>query len=127
MTQPLRIASIGVGRIAQVARRPAIDKTVDVPSELSEDIELFGSSGAVRVDIPFPVHKKPSDVIAYHQGRYTSPATDSGDAYDRQLEGSAGTIRENLEPGSNAVDGLAAVKAIEATHSSVAAGTAVAL
>lgn len=101
--------------------------TVDVPGVPSEGIELLGSAGTIRADIPFPFTKTASRVHAYFDGKVIEPVLTDGDPYERQAEDFAAAIREGYGAVPNALDGLAAVKAIEATAASVARGQQVAL
>ena len=88
--------------------------TVDVPGAPSEGIELFGSRGTARVDIPFPFTKQASKVSVYADGQVVTPLLTDGDAYERQVESFAEAIRTDSDPVPNAADGLAAVRAIAA-------------
>jgi predicted dehydrogenase len=97
--------------------------TVDVPGLPSEGIEIFGSRGSLRADIPFPFYRMPTQVRAYATGESITPVSTDGDAYRRQLEAFARSIREGGRPDPDVHDGLAAVRLIEA----VAAGTEVRL
>jgi predicted dehydrogenase len=96
--------------------------TVDVPGVPSEGIEVFGSTGTVRVDTHFPFYRRASTVNAYADGETISPELTDGDAYERQAEAFARTIREGGQPVPDVHDGLAAVRLIEATAASVETG-----
>jgi predicted dehydrogenase len=65
----------------------------------------------------------PTQVRAYATGESITPVSTDGDAYRRQLEAFARSIREGGRPDPDVHDGLAAVRLIEA----VAAGTEVRL
>jgi predicted dehydrogenase len=93
--------------------------SVDVPGVSAEGIEIFGSTGWVKVDIPFPFYRQASQVRAYADGQEMVPVLTDGDAYERQVEAFARAIREDLAPTPDVSDGLAAVKLIEATAASV--------
>ena len=101
--------------------------TVDVPGLPSEGIEVFGSSGAVRVDTHFPFYRRASTVHAYHDGQTTVPTHTDGDAYERQAEAFARTIREGGRPDPDVHDGLQAVRLIEGTATAVETGAEVTL
>lgn len=99
----------------------------DVPGVPAEGIEVFGSTGSVRVDTPFPFYRQASTVQAYTNGQAVVPVLTDGDAYERQIEAFAQTIREDLAPNPDAADGLAAVTLIAATAASAASGQEVTL
>jgi predicted dehydrogenase len=92
--------------------------TVDVPGVPSEGIEIFGSIGTLRVDIPFPFTKQASLVHAYAAGLTVSPVLTDGDPYERQAEAFAVAIRTDTPTDPDARDGLAAVALIEAAQRS---------
>jgi len=100
---------------------------VDVPGATAEGIEVFGVSGWVRVDTHFPFYRRASSVQAYAQGAVVKPALTDGDAYERQLESFARTIRAGGQPVPDVRDGLAAVRLIEATGAAVAMAAEVTL
>ena len=101
--------------------------TVDVPGVPSEGIEIFGASGAVRVDIPFPFYRLASTVQAYAAGETVTPVLTDGDAYERQIEAFARAVRREQPPTPDVRDGLAAVRLIEATAAAVDSGAEVTL
>jgi predicted dehydrogenase len=92
--------------------------TVDVPGVPSEGIEIFGSVGALRVDIPFPFSKQASEVHAYAHGQMVIPVLTDGDPYERQAEAFAAAVRTGSAPTPDALDGLAAVVLIQAAQTS---------
>lgn len=101
--------------------------TVDVPGLPAEGIEVYGADGSLRVDTHFPFYKRASTVHAYADGRVIEPTLTDGDAYERQLEAFAATVREGGTPLPDARDGLEAVRLIEATATAVESGTEVKL
>jgi predicted dehydrogenase len=101
--------------------------TADVPGVPAEGIEVFGSTGAVRVDLHFPFYRRAATVRAYSNGAVVVPALTDGDVYQRQVEAFARTIREGGQPVPDVRDGLAAVRLIEATATAVATGSEVQL
>jgi predicted dehydrogenase len=107
----LTMASGAVGTVAL---------TVDVPGLPSEGIEVAGERGTVRVDTPFPFYRLASAVSAYADGEVVSPVRPEGDAYERQLDAFAGTVREGGRPDPDVRDGLEAVKLIDAAAEAVA-------
>jgi predicted dehydrogenase len=107
----LTMASGAVGTVAL---------TVDVPGLPSEGIEVAGERGTVRVDTPFPFYRLASAVQAYADGEVVSPVRPSGDAYERQLEAFARTVRDGGRPDPDVRDGLEAVRLIEAAAEAVA-------
>jgi predicted dehydrogenase len=102
-----------------------VSLTVDVPGEPNEGIEVFGSTGTIKLDIPFPFYRLASAVHAYASGEVIIPALTDGDAYRRQAEAFARVIREGGRPTPDVYDGLAALKLIEATAAAVESGEAV--
>jgi predicted dehydrogenase len=96
--------------------------TVDVPGEPDEGIEVFGSAGTIKLDIPFPFYRLASTVRAYAGGETITPTPTDGDAYRRQAEAFARVIREGGRPTPDVHDGLAALKLIEATATAVECG-----
>jgi predicted dehydrogenase len=101
--------------------------SADVPGVPAEGIEVFGSTGSVRVETPFPFYRQASTVRAYTDGQVVVPVLTDGDAYERQVEAFGRAIRDDLAPDPGAVDGLAAVALIEATAVSAEAGREVRL
>jgi predicted dehydrogenase len=95
---------------------------VDVPGAPNEGIEVFGSAGAIKLDIPFPFYRLASTVRAYSGGETIMPAFTDGDAYRRQAEAFARVIREGGRPTPDVHDGLAALRLIEATATAVERG-----
>jgi predicted dehydrogenase len=95
---------------------------VDVPGEPNEGIEVFGSAGTIKLDIPFPFYRLASTVRTYSGGEAILPALTDGDAYRRQSEAFARVIREGGRPTPDVHDGLAALQLIEATATAVERG-----
>ncbi|PRY44990.1 Gfo/Idh/MocA family protein [Umezawaea tangerina] len=104
-----------------------ISITVDVPGVPTEGIEVFGSAGTVRVDTHFPFYRRASTVHAYADGLTTVPELTDGDAYERQLEAFARTIRDGGSPVPDVHDGVRAIRLIEATAAAVESGAEVKL
>lgn len=98
----------------------------DVPGLPAEGIEVFGATGAVRVDLHFPFYRRAATVHAYTDGAVVAPTLTDGDAYQRQVEAFAHTIRAGGRPVPDVRDGLAAVRLIEATATAVDTGAEVA-
>ncbi|WNV86003.1 Gfo/Idh/MocA family oxidoreductase [Umezawaea sp. Da 62-37] len=100
---------------------------VDVPGVPSEGIEVFGSTGTVRVDTHFPFYRRASTVHAYADGVTSVPELTDGDAYERQAEAFARSIREGGPPVPDVHDGVRAIRLIEATAAAVESGAEVEL
>jgi len=98
----------------------------DVPGLPAEGIEVFGVTGAVRVDLHFPFYRRAATVHAYTDGAVVVPTLTDGDAYQRQVEAFARTVRAGGRPVPDVRDGLAAVRLIEATATAVDTGAEVA-
>jgi predicted dehydrogenase len=77
------------------------------------------------VDLHFPFYRRASTVHAYSDGAVVVPTLTDGDAYQRQVEAFARTVREGGHPVPDVRDGLAAVRLIEATATAVERGSAV--
>ncbi|MBM2618612.1 Gfo/Idh/MocA family oxidoreductase [Actinoplanes sp. LDG1-06] len=101
--------------------------TVDVPGVPSEGIEVFGATGSIRVDTPFPFYRLASTVQAYAGGETVTPVLPDGDAYERQIEAFARAIRGEGPVTPDVRDGLSAVRLIEATAAAVGSGAEVKL
>jgi predicted dehydrogenase len=101
--------------------------TVDVPGVPTEGIEVFGSTGTIRVDTHFPFYRRASTVHAYADGETVVPELTDGDAYERQAEAFARTIREGGRPDPDVHDGLQALRLMEATANAVETGDEVTL
>jgi predicted dehydrogenase len=101
--------------------------TVDVPGLPTEGIEVFGATGAVRVDTHFPFYRRASTVHAYSDGETIVPELTDGDAYERQAEAFARTIRDGGQPIPDVRDGLQAIRLIDATAAAVETGDEVKL
>jgi predicted dehydrogenase len=99
--------------------------TADVPGLPAEGIEVFGTTGAVRVDLHFPFYRRAATVHAYSDGAVAVPTLTDGDVYERQVEAFARTIRRGGHPDPDVRDGLAAVRLIEATTTAVETGSEV--
>jgi predicted dehydrogenase len=80
--------------------------TVDVPGLPAEGIEVFGSTGSLPVDTPFPFYRMASTVLAYVNSQVVIPILTDGDPYERQLEAFAAAIRDDLAPNPEVRDGL---------------------
>jgi len=101
--------------------------TADVPGLPTEGIEVFGSAGTVRVDTHFPFYRRASTVRAYADGETILPELTDGDAYKRQAEAFARTIRDGGQPVPDVQDGLQAVRLIDAVAAAVETGDEVKL
>jgi predicted dehydrogenase len=112
------MASGAIGSVAIAA---------DVPGVPTEGIEIFGADGSLRIDTPFPFYRLASTVQAYARAQVVVRALTDGNAYARQLEAFAASIREDRAPDPDARAGLAAVALIQATAQAVACGDEVRL
>jgi predicted dehydrogenase len=96
--------------------------SVDVAGIPGEGIEIFGATGSIRVDIPFPFYRLASAVHAYADGETVTPVHTDGDPYERQIEAFARAIRGVGPLAPDVRDGLAALRLIEATAAAVESG-----
>src|SRR5206468_9687095 len=67
--------------------------TADVPGVPAEGIEVFGTTGAVRVDLHFPFSRRAATIHAYSDGAVVVPTLTAADVYERQVEAFARTVR----------------------------------
>ena len=59
---------------------------------------MFGARGTVRLDTHFPFYRRASTVYAYADGETIVPELTDGDAYERQAEAFARSIRGGAHP-----------------------------
>jgi predicted dehydrogenase len=102
----------------------SIGVAVDVPGDGAEGIEIFGSEGQLRIDTHFPFFRRASDVRAYtvRESAFTVPVFADTDPYERQIEAFARAVRGEQPANPDVVDGLEAVRLIEAVAASSAGG-----
>jgi len=98
--------------------------TVDVAGDGAEGIQAFGATGQLTAHTHFPFFRRASDVWAYSadDGVTTIPVLSDTNAYERQIEAFARAIRLDTATTPDAVDGLEAVRLIEAVERSAAKG-----
>ncbi len=115
------LASGAVGTIGVV---------VDVPGDGAEGIEVFGSAGQLRVDTPFPFFRRASDVYAYsaRESAFDGPGLRRHGRVRAPGRGlRAGRARRRASRARTCVDGLEAVRLIEAIGEAAATGVEVRL
>lgn len=97
---------------------------VDVHSEWSEGLKIFGERGSVTVQTPFPVTLQASYVEVFDEatGITERPVFGDTNPYKLQLDAFAHSVRSGVPAEPDAVDGLEAVRLIEATKLSTDAG-----
>jgi predicted dehydrogenase len=95
--------------------------TADVHSEWSEGAEVFGERGSIKLNTHFPFTLRASDVEVFDEATHTieRPVFADSNAYKRQIEAFARTVRDGLADDPDAADGLAAVRLIAAVAESV--------
>jgi predicted dehydrogenase len=130
MALPLSVGSCAIVGDAMAARlqrrRPGHpDRCNGRATGPAEGVEVFGTTGAVRVDLHFPFYRRAATVHAYTDGAVVVPTLTDGDVYERQVEAFARTIRTGGHPDPDVRDGLAAVRLIEATVAAVETGSEV--
>jgi predicted dehydrogenase len=103
-----------------------VEITANVHAEWSEGADVYGERGYVRLRTHFPFTLRASDVEVYDEaaGRSTRAVFGDSNAYERQLEAFARSVRDGLPASPDAADGLAAVLLIQAVAESVARGGA---
>lgn len=100
----------------------AFEITANVHSDYSEGVEIFGELGHLRIRSYFPFYRRSSAARVFDEKALESRAPDYGavDPYQRQLEAFAATVTEDGQTDPDGVDGLEALRLIEATARSVA-------
>jgi predicted dehydrogenase len=103
-----------------------VEITAYVHAEYSEGADVYGERGHVRLRTHFPFTLLASDVEVHDEdaGRSTRPVFGDSNAYERQIEAFARSVRDGLPPSPDAADGLAAVRLIQAVAESVSRGGA---
>jgi predicted dehydrogenase len=101
-----------------------VEITASVHGEWSEGAEIYGQRGSVRLRTHFPFTRQASDVEVFEEGRSVAERSvfADSDAYERQVEAFARSIRDGTPCTPDAADGVAAVRLIEAVGRSVADG-----
>lgn len=97
--------------------------SVNVHGSWDEGAVIHGERGTVRVQTHFPLLLLASDVEVFVEetGMVERPVHSAGNAYQRQLEAFAETVRTGGRPEPDARDGLAALRLVDAVRRSVAA------
>jgi len=97
---------------------------VDAHAEWSEGLNIFGEHGSVTVRTPFPVTLQASYVEVFDEATRIAERPVFGDTnpYKLQLDAFAHSVRTGAPTAPDAVDGLEAVRLIEATKLSTDAG-----
>ena len=97
---------------------------VDAHAEWSEGLNIFGERGSVTVRTPFPVTLQASYVEVFDEatGIAERPVFGDTNPYKLQLDAFAHSVRTGAPTAPDAVDGLEAVRLIEATKLSTDAG-----
>jgi predicted dehydrogenase len=98
--------------------------TANTHSDYAEHVTLHGAGGELRVESYFPFYRRSSTVALFTEEDqlWRSPALGAVDPYQRQLEAFAQAVRTGSPAEPDGWDGLAALRLIEATAASVAAG-----
>lgn len=113
----------GTGRLAEDGGLVSFEISANVHAQWSEGFEIFGEKGSIRVDTHFPFFRRASDVSVYIEADGVAQVPSFGDqnAFERQLEAFANSIRNDVDTVPNGHDGLAAVRFLEAVAESTAA------
>jgi predicted dehydrogenase len=100
--------------------------TANTHADYAEHVELYGAAGQLRIESYFPFYRRSSTVSAFDEAAqvWTGPAFGAVDPYQRQLEAFAAAVRTGAPTEPDGWDGWAALRLIEATAASVAAGGA---
>jgi predicted dehydrogenase len=107
-----------------------LDLTIAVRMDWHEGFQVYGESGSVLGKTYNPWYFRSSDVECFssRDGRYHRELGADAHFYRRQLEGFAATVLDGAPmTGADAIDGLAAVRALVAIGRSVKTGERVAL
>jgi predicted dehydrogenase len=99
----------------------------NVHGEWSEGADIYGERGSVRLRTHFPFALRASDVEVFDEVSTTGTRPVFGDtnAYERQIEAFARSVRTGTATTPDAADGVAAVRLIDAVAESVGAAGAV--
>ena len=111
------IAELASGGLAHV------EITASVHGEWAEGADIYGERGSARLRTHFPFTRRASDVEVYDEAGAVArrPVFADSNAYERQIEAFARSIREGTPCTPDATDGLAAVQLIDVVARSVAA------
>jgi predicted dehydrogenase len=112
------------GTIQAAAAPATFTISANVHADYSEGIEIFAAQGQVSIRSYFPFYRRPSTVRVFREAAlaWTEPDYGAVDPYQRQLEAFARAIREDGPTDPDASDGAAALRLIEASAASAAAG-----
>jgi predicted dehydrogenase len=113
----------GTGRLTPDAGLISFEISASVHAQWSEGFEIFGENGSITINTHFPFFRRASDVSVYIEkgAAATVPAFGDQNAFERQLEAFARSIADDTDTMPNGLDGLAAVRFIEAVAESAAA------
>ena len=98
--------------------------SVDVHSQWSEGVDIFGEHGHIKARSPYVFSKLGStvEVFVENEGTATVPAFADTNPFKRQVESFARAITSGVTTNPTPEDGLAAVQLIEAAAASAADG-----
>jgi predicted dehydrogenase len=101
----------------------SVEITANAHSTWSEGLDVFGEKGHVKVRSKFPFTLQASDVEVFDEstGQVSRPVFGDTNPYERQIEAFAAAAAKGEAPVPDAVDGVEAVRLIEAVAASVAA------
>jgi predicted dehydrogenase len=100
-----------------------VEITASVHGEWAEGADIYGDRGSLQLRTHFPFARRASDVEVYDESRAVGERAVFADAnaYERQIEAFARSVRDGTPTSPGPQDGVAAVRLIDAVAQSVAA------
>ncbi len=116
----IELASGGLGHF---------ELTCKACADWCERYEVFGAGGSVEVSVSLPFYHRPAQVRCFDGAtqQIHSSLGASSNAYANQLDAFASSIRDDTPTNPDAVEGLAAVRMLEAVARSVREGRRIAI
>jgi predicted dehydrogenase len=110
----------GTGRLVESAGLASFEISASVHGQWAEGFDVYGERGHLRVRSFFPFFRRASEVTLFTEddGVQVSPLFSDTDPYERQLEAFARAVIEDGPTNPDGLDGIAAVRFIEAVRDS---------
>ena len=116
----------GTGRLVASGGLASFEITAGVHGQWAEGFDVYGERGHLRVRSFFPFFRRASEVSVFTEedAVQVSPSFGDTDPYERQLEAFARAVLDDEPTNPDGVDGVAAVRFIEAVRDSARRGGA---